>query len=661
MNGEWQKLLLDYILLIPLLPFLGFLANAFIIRNERTAGIVASGAVLASFVVTLVSFVALATLPVEARRVDFVIWNWISVGALNVPFGLLFDPLSGVMLLLVTGVGALIHIYSIGYMRGDARVPRYFAYLNLFITMMTILVMGDNLLLLFLGWEGVGLCSFLLIGFWFERRGIGQAAVKAFIANRIGDAALLLAMMSLFKNLGTLTFYSQGQAENAVPGMLDRISQLSGVPFNFPGQPMLLATAIGLLILLGVAGKSAQVPLFVWLPDAMVGPTPVSALIHAATMVTSGVYLLARMHGLFALTSAAQSWVVWIGTLTAIIAATAAIAQWDIKRVLAYSTISQLGYMVAACGMGIYGAAIFHLLTHGIFKALLFLGSGSVIHGTHDTQDMRRMGGLRQAMPTTFWTYAVGALSLAGIFPLAGFWSKDEIVGNALFGTNPITGGGYVPVFLLLFATSLITAFYMGRQVALVFYGAQRDKNYKAHESPRIMTVPLIILAIGTVLAGVINLPVLEWLGHWLEPVTQEAPGEYGAGEIAFAVFSTVAAMGVAYVAWRSYTNAAGRIRVGGKDPFYRYGGDIWDGFEAGWGFDWLYQRAVVQPYRAVARFFSRVFDPLGIDGLVNGVGRALGEAGGAINRSQSGLIRNYALLFLIGVVAMIAYFVLVR
>ena len=378
-------------------------------------------------------------------------------------------------------------------------------------------------------------------------------------------------------------------------------------------------------------------------------------------MVTSGVYLLARMHGLFALSSAAQSWVVWIGTLTAIIAATAAIAQWDIKRVLAYSTISQLGYMVAACGMGIYGAAIFHLLTHGVFKALLFLGSGSVIHGAHDTQDMRKMGGLRAAMPTTFWTYVVGALSLAGIFPLAGFWSKDAIVGNALFGRNALTGGSYFPIFLLLFLTSLITAFYMGRQVALVFYGQQRDKNYKPHESPRIMTLPLVILAVGTFLVGIINLPVLEWLGRWLEPVTQEAAGEYGPREIAFAVVSTLAAMGVAYAAWRLYTNASGRVRVGGKDPLYRYGGDIWDGFEAGWGFDWLYQRAIVQPYREVARFFSRVFDPQGIDGLVDGVGRALGGVGGALNRGQSGLIRNYALLFLIGVVAMVAYFVLVR
>jgi NADH-quinone oxidoreductase subunit L len=653
--------MLDLIWLIPLLPLLGFLANLLFVREERAAGYVASGAVLASFVVALGAFVQLALLPVEERRVDFVLWDWISVGSLNVPFGLLFDPLSGVMLLLVTGVGALIHIYSIGYMHGDPRVARYFAYLNLFIAMMTILVMGDNLLLLFLGWEGVGLCSFLLIGFWYERRGIGEAAVKAFIANRIGDAALLLAMMGLFKNLGTLTFYSQGQGDAAMPGMLDRMSQISGVTFNFPGQPMLLATAIGLLVLLGVAGKSAQVPLFVWLPDAMVGPTPVSALIHAATMVTSGVYLLARMHSLFALSAAAQGWVVWIGTLTALIAATAALAQWDIKRVLAYSTISQLGYMVAACGMGIYGAAIFHLLTHGVFKALLFLGSGSVIHGTHDTQDMRRMGGLRGVMPTTFWTYVVGALSLAGIFPLAGFWSKDEIVGNALFGRNPLTGNGYVPVFLLLFLTSLITAFYMGRQVALVFYGQQRDKNYRPHESPRIMTVPLVILAIGTVLVGAINLPVLEWLGHWLEPVTQEAAGEYGAGEIAFAVFSTLVAMGVAYFAWQLYTAASGRIRIGGKDPLYRYGGDIWDGFEAGWGFDWLYQRAVVQPYRAVASFFARVFDPQGIDGLVNGVGRALGEAGAVLNRGQSGLIRNYALLFLIGVVAVIAYFMLVR
>ncbi|NJN16135.1 MAG: NADH-quinone oxidoreductase subunit L [Oscillochloris sp.] len=639
--------------LIPLLPLLGFLLNVFVIRQERASGYVASGMVIGSFVVAVVAFVALAGLPVEERRIMSAGWEWISTGALSVPFGIMLDPLSGVMVLLVTGVGALIHVYSIGYMHGDPRVVRYFAYLNLFITMMLFLVMANNMLLLFLGWEGVGLCSFLLIGFWFERRTAGEAAVKAFVANRIGDAAFLLAMLAIFANFGTLNFYEvPGTSE--VGGFLERSFEISGQTFGPDWQPILIATGISFLLLIGATGKSAQVPLFVWLPDAMAGPTPVSALIHAATMVTGGVYLMARTHPLFEASPATQSWVMFVGVSTAIIAATAAVAQWDIKRVLAYSTVSQLGFMVAACGMGAYVAAIFHLLTHGIFKALLFLGSGSVIHGTHDTQDMRKMGGLRKAMPTTYWTYLIGAFALAGIFPFAGFWSKDEIIAHAW------THQDYL-VFLGLFTASLLTALYMGRQIALVFFGEQRDPTYHPHESGRVMTVPLMVLAVGAIIGGVINLPVLHWLGTWLEPVLEEAPAAFGLVNIILALIATLAAMGMFYLGWRIYTNNAARIKVGGKDPAYRYGGDIWDGLEEAWYIDRLYNRTIVAGFKGLSGFLGRVFDPQGVDGLVTGVGRIFGQMGEGVRRFQSGYVRTYALVFTVGVVIILGFLVLAQ
>ena len=639
--------------LIPLLPLVGFLLNVFVIRQERAAGLVASGLVVASFVVALLAVFGLAGLPEDARRVQSVAWEWINTGSFRVPFGILLDPLTGVMVLLVTGVGALIHIYSIGYMHGDPRVVRYFAYLNLFVTMMLFLVMGNNMLLLFLGWEGVGLCSFLLIGFWFERASAAGAAVKAFVVNRIGDAAFILAMLAIYANFGTLNFYTVQVGPDVIPGFLERVPEILGLTFGPAFQPIAVATGISFLLLIGATGKSAQFPLFVWLPDAMAGPTPVSALIHAATMVTAGVYMMARTEPLFVQSPATQGWVMWVGALTALIAGTAAIAQWDIKRVLAYSTVSQLGFMVAACGMGAYVAAIFHLLTHGIFKALLFLGSGSVIHGTHDTQDMRKMGGLRKAMPTTFWTYLVGAAALAGIVPLAGFWSKDEILAHAL-------AYGHWPQLTILFLTSLITAFYMGRQVALIFYGEQRDHHYHPHESGRVMTVPLVILAVGAVLGGLMNLPTLfpgmpaaHLLTDWLNPVLHEEAATFNP---VIALLATAGAVGMGYLGWWAYTSNAARIKVGGKDPAYRYTGDIWDGMEEAWYVDTAYQRLVVTPFRNLGGFLARVFDPQGIDGLVNGVGRFFGWAAAEVRQTQTGYVRNYALVFTVGVVLVLGF-----
>jgi NADH-quinone oxidoreductase subunit L len=635
----------EYLWLIPVLPLVGFLLNLLLVRQERMAGWVGSGVVLAAFGVAIVATFQLASLPEEARRMQTTAWEWINAGGLRVPFGIMLDPLNAVMVLLVTGVGSLIHIYSIGYMHGDKRVASYFAYLNLFVTMMLFLVMANNMLLLFLGWEGVGLCSFLLIGYWFERDVANNAAVKAFVVNRIGDAAFLVAMMTIFYYFGTLNFYEVEVNGEVLPGFVDRASEIAGRTIGPSWQPFLVATVVSFLLLIGATGKSAQVPLFVWLPDAMAGPTPVSALIHAATMVTAGIYLMARLDGLFVLSATTQGWVMVLGGLTAFIGAMAAVAQYDIKRVLAFSTISQLGFMVAACGMGIYVAAIFHLLVHGIFKALLFLAAGSVIHGTHDTQDMRRMGGLRNAMPITFWTYVIGAAALAGIFPLAGFWSKDEIIAHAV--------GANVFVFFLLVTTSLLTAFYMARQVTMIFFGNQRDPSYQAHESPRIMTVPLIILALGAVFGGALNLPQLHWLLDWLRPVLVEPPAQFN---VVLALVVLALSIGMAYLGYLFYRNTEVQIQVGQHDPLHYYTGDIYELAEEAWYFDRVYNRVVVGGYRHTARFFATIFDPQGIDGLVRGVGGLMTIAGQGVRRLQSGYVRSYALFFLIGVIIVLGY-----
>ncbi len=651
------------VVLIPAFPLLGFLLNTFFIRRERSAGLIASGAVVLSFIVSLISIYVLQTLPQGTARIDKVLWEWISVGSLRVPFGLLFDQLTAVMTLLVTGVGGIIHIYSIGYMHGDERPVRFFAYMNLFITAMLFLVMGDNMLLLFLGWEGVGLCSFLLIGHYFDRRSVppgivpSDAAVKAFVVNRIGDAGMLLAMMAIFSAFGTLAFYGQS---NGITGYLDpdRVQQIAFRPIGLGAfGSVQLITAITFLMLIGVTGKSAQIPLFVWLPDAMAGPTPVSALIHAATMVTSGVYLIVRNYTLFVASPATSAWAVGIGVLTALLAATAAVTQWDIKRVLAYSTISQLGYMVAAVGMGAYAAGMFHLLTHGIFKALLFLGAGSIIHGTHEIQDMRKMGGLRAHMPATWWTYMVGAGALAGIFPLAGFWSKDDIIAHAFDVQVPLMG------ILLIFA-SLLTAFYMGRQVALIFYGKQRDNTYHAHESGPLMRLPLVVLGVGAVLGGLMNLPGLYWLSNFLAPVLDprhEEIAQYTIGNGVLAVVVTLLALGSMYGGWYLYAvTFQSRIKAGKDDPLHYYLGDIWRGAEIGWGFDWFYERFVIRPYRQISVFLSSVFDQQGIDGiLVDGLPRLFGWFSTTLRTGQSGYIRNYAWVFFFGVIVLVGYFVI--
>jgi NADH-quinone oxidoreductase subunit L len=622
----------DLIPLIILFPALGILANLIAGRGlrEPAAGILASAAAALSFGVALLQWVALLGHP-EGTVVTLA--TWLDVGSLNVPFAFQVDTLSVTMMLVVTGVGALIHIYAIGYMRGDEGFTRFFIYLNLFLVAMLLLVTANNYLLMFVGWEGVGLCSYLLIGFWFDRGKGGTAnataARKAFIVNRVGDFGLILAMTLIFWHLGTLTFDGVFTAAQA--------SLTAGAP---------IATAITLLLLLGAAGKSAQIPLFVWLPDAMVGPTPVSALIHAATMVTAGIYLIARSHVLFALAPTTQLIVALVGGTTALLAATIAIAQYDIKRVLAYSTISQLGFMVAAVGLGAYGAAIFHLVTHAFFKALLFLSAGSVIHalehgraagsGEMDLQDMRHMGGLRAQMPLTFAAYLIGALSLVGLPPMAGFFSKDEILAEAL--------GHNLTVYILLTIAAFCTALYMGRQILLVFGGEPRSTAAaRAHESRPIMTVPLLALAVLAVIGGGLNLPGIHSLGHWLEHTLGR--GEAVEFNLFVAIFSTLLALAAVGIAYALYGRQP--VRENDPDPLARGLGPLFVLFNRRWWIDEGYQRVFVQGYRRLS-VLVKWADRITFDGLEGGLNRLTALAASGLQVTQTGQL-NWNMAGIVG------------
>ena len=678
--------MLDFIWLVPMLPLLGVIINttlgAATLRRQsalahpqthhddqhghgdhhdghhadaRRPGLIASAMVGFAFVVTLLAFFDLAQLPAvletgeNGRVYDYTYWSWMAIGDLSVPFGFLIDQLSIVMMLLVTGVGTLIHIYAIGYMSHDPRPTRFFVYLNLFIVAMLMLVMANNFVLLFLGWEGVGLCSFLLIGFWFEQHDPPWASTKAFVVNRVGDFGLLMAMFAIW---GLTTDLSGNPLHSFLFRDVlaeDNAASLTFISTMFIGTQYTAAGAIAFMLLLGVTGKSAQIPLFVWLPDAMAGPTPVSALIHAATMVTAGVYLIIRTHPIFELSPAVMNLTATIGAATAFIAATIAVGQYDIKRVLAFSTVSQLGYMVAAVGMGAYVAGLFHLLTHGIFKALLFLGSGSVIHGYGNEQDMRKMGGLKQHMPKTFWTYLIGTLALAGIFPLAGFWSKDEIIGHAFDHEHGTIG-------LVLIVSSMLTAFYMARQITMVFFGKQREPAIHAHESGSWMVWPLIILAVGTFVGGLINLPGIHPLQSWLQPIVNE---EAAAFHIDLAVVAVLLALLSGYAGYWYYSRNERRIKANTHDPLHRWTGDFYIILEDKWGFDSLYNLLFVRPYKATASFMNRVFDAQIIDGLVNGSGWLVKHASRWLRVLQTGYIRSYALMFLFGVVAVLGYIVL--
>jgi NADH-quinone oxidoreductase subunit L len=627
--------------LIPAFPLAGavllFLGRRSL--REPLSGWLATLAMVGAFASALLVFSALAGLPEEERRVLKPLFEWIRAGGFRVDVSLLVDPLSVTMVLFVTGVGALIHLYSIGYMHGDPRYTRFFTYLNLFAFSMLVLVLAGDFLVMFLGWEGVGLCSYLLISFWFERPSAAVAGKKAFVTNRVGDFGFMLAMFLIFSRLGTLSL--------GPGGALDLATRLSAGT----------ATAVALLLFLGAMGKSAQGPLFVWLPDAMEGPTPVSALIHAATMVTAGVYLLARAHPFFEVSGSASAVVAWVGVLTALVAATIALVHNDIKRVLAYSTISQLGYMFLAVGVGAYVAAIFHMVTHAFFKALLFLGAGSVMHGLHDTQDMRLMGGLRKYMPITALTFVVAWLAIAGMVPLAGFWSKDEILALAF-----VKGGSGYALWAIGALTAALTALYMTRQVWLVFYGNERWREAKLatpHESPAIMTFPLVVLAVLTVVGGLLNLPFhsLEFMARWLEPVFAEVPELHVDSFTQGFVLSTVAVLlGLAGIILGRSLYRRGLARRG-ADPVAASLGPLATFFGEGWGLDSAFATAVDKPGRRAWEWLAGSFDQGVVDGAVNGTAAVVVGAGRVVRRLQTGFVRNYALAVFGGGTLVVLFF----
>ena len=628
--------------LIPLIPALSSLVVVlFGSRISRKAiSLQACLAVLASFILSSAALAHLVRMPPESARLTKTLLGWISSGAFSAPVTFFFDPLTAVMCLVVTGVGFLIHIYSVGYMAEDRSYARYFGLLNLFTFFMLVLVMASNIVLMFVGWEGVGLCSYLLIGFWFERPAAAKAGLKAFIVNRIGDAAFILGLLFLVLNVGSPEFAKINGA--AAGGALS------------PG----LVTLAAILLFVGAAGKSAQIPLYVWLPDAMEGPTPVSALIHAATMVTAGVYMVARLNGLYSASPAAGTIVAFIGAVTAVFAASMALVQTDIKKVLAYSTISQIGYMFIGCGVGAYAAGIFHLTTHAFFKSLLFLGAGSVIHSLSGEQDIRKMGGLRRFLPRTFPAFLVAALAISGIPFLSGFFSKDAILTSAF-------AGGHYAVWALGLLGAGLTAFYMFRLVFLTFFGESRlgeEAKRHLHEPPGIMTTPLIILAVFSALAGFIGLPAVvgekaDLFGRFLEPVVRAAMAPFPAAvEWNLILVSTAAAVGglfIAYLFYIRYPLVPGRLAA--RVPrIYRV-------LVGKYYVDEFYDAVVVRPAVRGSELVYAHFDLKVIDGALNGSAAAANLAGLGFSRLQTGLIKDYALAFLLGVVLFLGFILFLK
>ena len=605
--------MVELVWLIPALPLIGFLILLLVGSRigEPRAGWVATTAAAGSFLAAVVVLAGLLGKDAHSgdRSYELVLFQWLPSGSLKVEAGFLVDPLSITMALFVTGVGALIHLYSIGYMHGDPKYSKFFLYLNLFLFSMLMLVFGNNLVVTFLGWEGVGACSYFLISFWHRRESAATAGKKAFVTNRVGDWGFMVATFAIWSALGTVTYTEIASS---------------------PAMSAAAGTAVSLLLFVAAAGKSAQLPLYVWLPDAMEGPTPVSAMVHAATMVTSGVYLLVRMNGL--LTDDALLVIAVIGAATALFAALSAVAQHDIKKVLAYSTISQLGFMFLAIGSGAYVAAIFHVITHAFFKALLFLGSGSVIHGMHDEQDMRKMGALRALMPITAGTFIVGWLAIAGVPPFSGFWSKDEILLAAWEQKNigPL-------LWFVGLVTALLTAYYMTRQVILVFFGEQRwDEDVHPHESSWTMTLPLCLLAGAAIVGGGINLPLVkEWLvlEHFLEPIFAH-PHHFSSGtstKVVLAVISVV--IGVSGITIATLAWLFRRIPTEQLEPEF---------LENAMYVDSTYARVVSGP--GTSSFQKAAdFDKGVVDGAVNGVGAAVRKLGQLIQPAQSGYMRNYA------------------
>ena len=632
--------MLDLVWLIPALPLAGFLMILLFgrILGEPRAGILATAMTASSFVVTVGVYLDLLSRTAEERHHVVTLFSWLPVGSLHVDMALLADPLSITMALFVTGIGSLIHLYSIGYMHGDPKFSKFFLYLNLFVFSMLMLVLGENLLVTFLGWEGVGACSYFLISFWHTRDSAATAGKKAFVTNRVGDWGMMVAMFLAFSSVGTLSYAGINAAADG--GKIAAVT----------------ATGIAMMLFVGACGKSAQLPLYIWLPDAMEGPTPVSALIHAATMVTSGVFLLTRMAPVL---HASYPWagdvIATVGALTALFAATIAVAQTDIKKVLAYSTVSQLGFMFLAIGSGAYVAAIFHMVTHAFFKALLFLGSGSVIHGMHHEQDMRKMGALRKLMPITGFTFIIGWLAIAGIPPFAGFWSKDEVLLYA-FANNRL-------LWLIGVITALLTAYYMTRQVIMVFFGEARwndhaEENgahgdHTPHESPWTMVTPLVVLAGLSIVGGALQLPFSKsthFLEHWLEPVVHHSEVSisdtwaYNNKWLLLVVAILIAVSGV-----------VAAIAVYSKGKFKIIEPKI---LADAWRYDSAVSAIVGGPGRAAFGGIA-AFDAKIVDGAVNGIGTEVRAASGLLRKIQTGLVRSYAFVIGLGAMVLLAWFLL--
>ena len=613
--------------LIILLPLIGFL---FVLINgrslsEKQIGIVGTGAVGLSFVSTVITFFML--IGNSSREVTVNLFSWISVGSLDIPAALLVDPLSITMCLFVTGISTLIHLYSTGYMHGEKDFRKFFLYLNLFVFSMLVLVLANNLVLTFVGWEGVGACSYWLVSYYFDRDSAASAGKKAFVYNRVGDFGLLIAMFFLFTHLHTLTY----------------LSIFAGATSLTPT----IATLVVLTLLLAAAGKSAQIPLFNWLPDAMEGPTPVSALIHAATMVTAGVYLLCRMAPVLALSVSGRATIAIIGGLTAFVAATIATSQKDIKKVLAFSTVSQIGYMVMAVGAGAYSAAIFLMVAHAFFKALLFLGSGSVIHALNGEQDMRKMGGLQKYLPLTFPTFLIGWLTISGIPPFAGFWAKGDVLTN-VYGYSKV-------LWVLGLVTAVLTAYYMSRLFVLTFRGTERfrevTEGHDPHESPWVMTLPLVVLSVLSVFGGIIDLP---WIHHsslagFLDPTFGFIPSEITVGttgEILLALVDVIVALVgliAAFSIWKSRTESS------------RFESSF---FERVWRWDDFYDATLGRPITRASKFAGDVIEPKIIDGAVSAVALSVRNSAEGVRKTQSGFVRHYALAMMLGLSVLVVYLV---
>ncbi len=626
--------------LIPLLPLLGFLINGLGRKqlSKTMAGIIGSGTVLISFIISLLIFLQLAAGNVPKEAIHY--FDFINITALKIGFDFQIDQLSSIFLLIITGVGFLIHVYSTAYMHDEEpkNFAKYFSFLNLFIFSMLILVMGANYVIMFIGWEGVGLCSYLLIGFWFKNTNYNIAAKKAFIMNRIGDLGFLLAVFWLISKVGSVDFYTVFET---VPALFS-----SGKITSFD------ITGITLLLFVGAMGKSAQIPLYTWLPDAMAGPTPVSALIHAATMVTAGIYMIARSNILYTMAPVTQGVVVIVGLSTAILAATIALKQNDIKKVLAYSTVSQLGYMFLALGVGAYTGAVFHVMTHAFFKALLFLGAGSVIHAMSGEQDIRNMGGLKKYMNVTHITFLLACLAIAGMPPFSGFFSKDEILAAA-YARSPLLWGVGV-------AGAIMTAFYMFRLYAMTFLGKFRgthEQEHHLHESPKAITIPLIILAILSIIGGWIGIPeVFMHGGHNLEeflaPVFAQSNTISAKHHLSHSTeyilmgISVAAALAALIYAWSKFSNPD------------NYRDQKTDAEETGlgkvlankWYVDELYDAIIVKPVLTIARYFNNILEKKGVDGFVNGVGKAVNYSSRQIRLLQTGQVGTYVLMMVLGI-----------